>query len=219
MLERIVKPVSRLMRLWRHRGTWPTLQFICTRLFRYEVHWVYAIDTRPARPAVKWGSTETLQVVDRDNLDAELNPTLEAFLGGPTAFENLCGIRDGDLLFVITDEQGYVHRGYALFRTRQKELLGEEKETPMLAYCYTHAAARGRGLYRRALAAEIEYLQAMGCRRVAIETDPSNIASQKGILAAGFDFSREVRAWIVLNSLVLSVTKDGSGRSFRLMTL
>ena len=89
----------------------------------------------------------------------------------------------------------------------------------MLAYCYTHAAARGRGLYRRALAAEIEYLQEMGCRRVAIETDPSNIASQKGILAAGFDFSREVRAWIVLNSLVLSVTKDGSGRSFRLMTL
>jgi len=220
ILARKIRAVaSRLMRLWKQRGAWATLQFLLTRIFRHEVHWVYLISTDQVHPPVQWNPTERLKIIDADSLDVELNPALEAFLGGPMALENLSGIRNGDLLFVITDEERYVHRGYALFKTRQKKLLGEEEDTPIIAYCYTPAAARGRHLYQRALVAEIHYLQAIGFRRIAIETDPSNVASQRGILAAGFNFSREVRVWIVLNSLIIRLTRGGAGRTLRVFIL
>jgi hypothetical protein len=211
--------ISRIARLWSQRGAWATLRFLFTRIFRHEIHWIYTIGAVRARAAIAWKPTETFRIVDAGNIDTELNPALEGFLGGPSAVENLCGIRNGDLLFLVTDEKRYVHRGYALRRTRQKQLLGEDEDTPMIAYCYTAPWARGRGLYQRALVAEADYLQAGGFRRVVIETDPSNIASQKGILAAGFEYEREVRVWILLNSLVFRVTRDRTGRHFRMFAL
>jgi len=211
--------VSRVVRLWKQRGPKATLLFLLTRIFRYEVHWVYALDTDEVRSTAQWTPTEMFRVVDADSLDEELNPELETFLGGPAAFENLCGVRDGDLLFVVTDGERYVHRGYALFKTRQKALLGEQEATPLIAYCYTPEAARGRRLYQRALVAEIDFLRAMGFRRIVIETDPSNIASQRGILAAGFEYNREVRVWIVLNSLIVRATRGGTTRSLRILLL
>ena len=220
LIPRSIKDaMSRLARLWKQRGAGATLRFLLTRIFRHEVHWLYAIDTARARGAIAWTPAENFRVVDAGNLEVELNPALEAFLGGPAAAENLRGIRNGDLLFLVTDGEQYVHRGYALRRTRQKQLLGENEDTPMIAYCYTAPAARGRGLYQRALVAEADYLQARGFSRIVIETDPSNVASQKGILAAGFAFEREVRAWILLNSLAVRVTRDGTGRHLRMLAL
>jgi RimJ/RimL family protein N-acetyltransferase len=210
---------SRLTRLWKQRGALATLRFILTRIFRHEVHWVYAIEQGDARAVASWSPTEKLIIVTADNLAAELNRELESFLGGPMALENLRGVREGDTLFVVRDGEQYVHRGYALHRTRQKKLLGEEEATPLISYCFTTNAARGRGLYRRALAAELEYFLSRGCLRVAIETDPSNTASQKGIIAAGFRFSREVSAWILLNALIVRFTREESRRRVRLFLL
>jgi hypothetical protein len=211
--------ISRLARLWKQRGAWATLRFAFTRMFRREIHWIYSIDAGRALAAIAWKPTERFRIVDARNLEAELNPALEEFLGGASAFENLCGVRKGDLLFLVTDEGQYVHRGYSLRKTRQKKLLGEQEDTPMIAYCYTAPAARGRGLYQRALVAEADHLQGAGFPRVVIETDPSNIASQKGILAAGFKYEREVRVWILLNSLVVRVTRDRTGRHLQILVL
>ncbi len=219
-VPRLIKGVvSRIARLWKQRGPWATFRFLLTRIFRREIHWIYAMDAVQRRAAVAWKPTERFRIVDAGNLEAELNPTLDEFLGGPSAVENIRGIRNGDLLFLVTDEERYVHRGYALRRTRQKQLLGENVDTPMIAYCYTAPAARGRGLYQRALAAEADYLRAAGFPRIVIETDPPNIAPQKGILAAGFAYEREVRVWILLNSLVVRVTRDRTGRRPRMLVL
>jgi len=219
-VPRLIKEaISRIARLWKQRGAWATFRFLVTRIYRHEIHWIYAIDAFRARAAVAWKPTERFRIVDAGNLEAELDPALEEFLGGPSAVENLRGIRNGDLLFLVTDDERYVHRGYALRRTRQKHLLGEHEDTPMIAYCYTAPAARGRGLYQHALVAEADHLQAAGFQRVVIETDPSNIASQKGILAAGFAYEREVRAWIFLNLLVVRVTRDRTGRRLGMLVL
>ena len=48
-------------------------------------------------------------------------------------------------------------------------------------------------------------------RRVVIETSPDNIASRKGIEAAGFRLCREISAWIVLNSFVYQKRTDLTG--------
>jgi len=216
---KVVAVASRLARIWNQRGALATASFVLTRIFRREVHWLYAIDAGQAHPSASWSPTERVAIVTADNLASELNPALEAFLGGPLAFENIAGIRDGDILFLVTDKGRYVHRGYALFRTRQKKLLGEQEETPLISYCYTPVAERGRALYRRALAAEIDHLRQIGHRRIAIETDPANVSSQKGILAAGFRFVREVRLWIILNTLIVRVARDQSGRHVRVFVL
>jgi hypothetical protein len=211
-VPKVRNAASRIRRLWVQRGPWATLQFLLTRVFRHEVHLVYGLDAGDMHPQIPLKPTERLSIVNADNLDAEINPALEQLLGGPMAFENLRGVRDGDLLFVITDQGRYVHRGYALFKTRQKKLLGEDDNTPLIAYCYTPTSERGHRVYERALASEIDYLQRAGFRRIAIETDPSNIPSQRGILAAGFALSREVRVWIVLNTLVIRLTRNGGQR-------
>jgi RimJ/RimL family protein N-acetyltransferase len=215
----VVAGASRLARLWKQRGALATFRFVLTRIFRHEVHWVYAIDAGEKHPAASWTPTERFGIVTAANLATEMSPALEAFLGGPLAFENIAGIRSGDILFVVSDGGRYVHRGYALFRTRQKQLLGESEETPLISYCYTPAEIRGRALYRRALSAEIDYLRTIGHRRIAIETDPANVASQKGILAAGFRFVREVRLWILLNALIVRLSQDDAGRRLRVFVL
>ena len=112
------------------------------------------------------------------------------------------GVRQGDRLFVVANGDEYQHCGYILFRTRQTKILGEEGNPPLIASCLTAPEARGRGLYRRALNAELCYLQSQGYGRAVIETDPENIPSRKGIEAAGFKLCREASVWIFFNLLV-----------------
>src|SRR6516162_1866016 len=78
--------------------------------------------------------------------------------------------------------------------------------------------ARGRGLYRRALLAEMRHLGDRGDRAV-IETTPENLPSGKGIEAAGFRLCREVSGWIVLNWLVYQKAIEPSGATRKLILL
>ena len=86
-------------------------------------------------------------------------------------------------------------------------------------FCYTAAAARGRGLYRRALLGEMRYLQDRGYKRVVIDTHPSNQASRRGIEAAGFQFARTVSVWIVLNLFALQRTETRHVTHWRMLSL
>jgi GNAT superfamily N-acetyltransferase len=179
---------------------------------------VYQADLQHPYPPVEWTEGERLLVVGAENQESELTPQVRAFLGG-AVYECLAGIRDGDRLFIIADQDECLHRGYVIFNSRAKKLIGENDNAPLIGYCYTAAAARGRGLYRRALLAEMRYLQQRGYKRVVIDTHPANQASRKGIEAAGFQFVRTVSVWIVLNLLALQRTEAGHDTRWRMLFL
>jgi RimJ/RimL family protein N-acetyltransferase len=131
--------------------------------------------------------------------------------------ENLAGVRRGDRLFVVKSDVGYLHGGYIFYKTRQTRILGETGSPPLIGCCWTAPFAQGRGLYRKALGAELSYLQDQGYSRALIETSPQNIPSRKGIEAAGFRLCREMSAWIMLNRLVCQKAVEPSGTKWRII--
>lgn len=149
-----------------------------------------------------------------ENLDAMLNPKLQAFLGSE-AKQNIQAVREGDLLFVVSNGTEYLHCGYVFFKSRQARILGEPASLPLIGCCYTAPEARGKGLYRKALQAELAHLSQRGYKRAVIETDPDNLASRKGIEAAGFQERRYTRSWILLNTLVVQQVSDAAGKKWK----
>lgn len=195
--------IGRISRQFKQKGVWATVRFLFSRVFRSQKHLVFeAWLTEPLMAAAPDADHRLLEL-GPENLDAHLDSRLEEFLGGQEAFESLEGVRKGDRLFVIANGDEYLHRGYILFKTRQKRIIGETRDAPLIASCRTAAQARGRGLYRRALQEELRYLKSLGHERAIIETDPENIASRAGIVAAGFRSGWEARVWIVLNKVVV----------------
>jgi hypothetical protein len=203
----------------RRRGTLATMQFLASRIVRHQRHVVFEaiLDTAPVD--VPWLEGERLKVIDRSNVDSAVGTELRAFLGGDAALDNLEGVRNGNELFVVANGAAYLHCGYILFQARQTGIIGESKDTPLIACCSTAPAVRGRGLYRRALIAELRHLWNRGHRRVVIETSPDNLPSRKGIEAAGFRLCREVSVWIVLNWLVYQKRIESSGTFRRLILI
>jgi len=132
-------------------------------------------------------------------------------LGGEGAVENLEGVRNGNRLFVVAKGDEFQHCGYILFKTRQTLIIGENGNPPLIACCQTTPAARGRGLYRKALHAELGYLWSKGHRRAVIETSPDNLPSRRGIEAAGFRPCREVEVWILASCVVWQKVSDSWG--------
>lgn len=211
--SRIGEMAGRLARYRRKRGMAATLRFLASRIFRCQVHVVYEAVCAPSGPEIGWGADERLLWLGPGTLDANLTPELREFLGGEEAHESLLGVRQGNILLVVTSRGEFVHRGYILFRTRQKKIVGETADAPLIANCATVPAARGRGLYTRALRAELEYLAGQGYSRAIIETHPSNVASRRGIEKAGFTFGWQASVWILLNWLVIQrIRKNGSGQ-------
>ncbi len=210
---RLLNLAERVGRYWRHRGTVATVRFLLSRIIRREDRVVFEANLDTAPKDISWSDDEQLKVIDRENVDVAVGADLFKFLGGNEAVENLKGVREGNELFVISDGTEYKHCGYILFRTRETRIIGEPKDPPLIACCYTAPAARGRGLYRKALLAELRHLWGRGYRRAVIETDLDNVPSRRGIEAAGFRLCREVRSWIVLNMLVYQKRIEPSGVS------
>jgi RimJ/RimL family protein N-acetyltransferase len=180
---------------------------------------VYAADCSLPGEAPQWADGEDLLEISGDNLDLELTPELYVFLGRHEAFDNLEGVRTGNRLFVVRRGREYLHCGYIMFRTRETRILGETDGPPLIGCCQTAPAARGRGLYRKALRAEIRHLQARGFRRAIISTHPDNAASRKGIEAAGFSLVREVESWILLNRIVVRKSRESGRAAWRILML
>lgn len=211
---------DRIHRYWLCNGTRSTARFLGSRLFRRWEALVFDSNLDQPQPGPDWGEREHLMLAGPENLDAILNPKLQAFLGSE-AHENLEGVRKGDLLFLVSDGTEYLHCGYVFFKSRQTRILGEPGNPPLIGCCYTAPAARGKGLYRKALRAELAHLSQKGYARAVIETEPGNTASRKGIEAAGFEQRRRTRSWIVLNKLVVQqvsddTTDDATGRKWRM---
>lgn len=191
------------IRIYRHdHGTFGTVRFLSSRICRHESRIVFDSSTDKVPAPAAWPEDERLLVIDRSNVDTVLDSRLRSFLGGEAAEDNIDGVRKGDVLFVIAKGNEYRHCGYILFKTPECRIIGEVSGLPLIACCFTAPAARGCGIYRRALHAELRHLAARGYPRAIVETTPENIASIKGIEAAGFRLCRKVSAWIVLNRFV-----------------
>jgi predicted acetyltransferase len=216
---RLLNLAKRIGIYWRRHGTLATLRFLAGRIVRHECHVVFEANLETAPADLPWSEGESLKVIDRENVDSAIGADLLKFLGGDDAAENLQGVREGNQLFIVARGAEYQHCGYILFRTKQSRIIGEPKDAPLIACCYTAPSARGRGLYRRALIAELHHLKGSGYRRVVIETTPENLPSRKGIEAAGFQLCREVSAWIVLNCLVYQKRIESSGATRKIILL
>jgi RimJ/RimL family protein N-acetyltransferase len=209
---------ERIWRHWRLHGAGSTLSFLASRVFRRRRYVVFDACLEGPRPCTQWVEGEQLCRIGPNEVDTAMTPAIRAFLGDD-ARENIEGVRQGDQLFVVTTNDEVQHCGYILFRTRQTKILGEGDNPPLIANCQTAPAARGRGLYRKALNAELCYLKELGYRRAVIETGPENIPSRKGIEAAGFRFLREVTAYILLNCLLLQKVSEGPHTRWRLVSV
>jgi RimJ/RimL family protein N-acetyltransferase len=218
-MKRLLNLADRIRIYRRRHGSVATMRFLGSRIVRHQRHVVFEAILDRAPDDVAWLEGERLKVIDRENIDSAIGAELRAFLGGDGALENLEGVRNGDELFVVAKEGEYHHCGYILFRTPQTRIIGEPQDPPLIACCLTAPAARGRGLYRRALIAELRHLWNRGYRRVVIETSPENLPSRKGIEAAGFRLCREVSAWIVLNWLVYQTQVEPAGATRRLILI
>jgi RimJ/RimL family protein N-acetyltransferase len=210
---------NRIIRHCHQHGAVATIRFLWSRVYRSHRYVVFDATLDAPRPRTKWQDGEELIIFGPENVDSAMTPELQSFLGGSDAIENLNGVRAGDRLFVVTSDVGYLHCGYILFKSRQTKILGESESVPLIGCCLTARATRGRGLYRRALNAELCYLREQGYKRALIETNPGNVSSRNGIEAAGFQFRREISVRIVLNWLVWQKAVDPSGVKRRLIIL
>src|SRR6266581_7402215 len=92
---------GRIQRMWKQRGSWATVLFLLSRIFRHRVHLVFETTCATQPGSVQWEANEQLLQFGPENLDEAFTPELLAFLGGDGASESLQGVRDGDRLFVI----------------------------------------------------------------------------------------------------------------------
>ena len=202
---------AKLHRIWQTRGTAAALRMVFSRVVLHRRHVVFDADLGRPYGEPEWAGGERLLMLGPGEIDAAMTPALGAFLGGDEAADNIVGVRGGDLLFVVEDDGRYLHCGYVFFNAKGARLIGETDNPPLIGCCLTAADARGRGLYRKALQAELACLARKGFRRAVIETDPENLASRRGIEAAGFGLLREADTWTVLNILVFRRSKETAG--------
>lgn len=198
----------RLQGVWRQKGAVGTLRFLLSRVGRRHIHLVYEFLLTGPVPPVQWVGDERLLRVGSAEL-AAISPELLTFLGGDAAAESIEGLRTGDHLFVVADKKEYLHRGYIFYNARHSKMLGDVHGPPVIGCCATVAAARGRGLYRKALHAELAYLKEMGYNRVLIAVEPDNSPSRRGIEGAGFSLLWEAHTWVILNCLVIHRLRQG----------
>lgn len=211
--------VGRIRSEYRRRGLWKTICFLAGRILRRWDSVVY--DARPSTtPASEsWQENERLEVIGPDNVDQSLTPELKSFLGGDGAAENIESVRRGDRLFVVSNGGEHLHCGYIMFGSRQSRIIGEDGAPPLIGCCRTVPAAQGRGLYRKALRAEVQYLAGLGYERVVVETAPDNVPSRRGIETAGFALCREATSWVFCNKVVVQRTVERGVVRWRAFTV
>jgi ribosomal protein S18 acetylase RimI-like enzyme len=174
---------------------------------------------RPPEPA-QWKQGEQLIIVEPANIDEVLNTGLLQFLGGPAAAGELVGVRKGDRLFVVKDDQQYLAYSYVFFPStaetqRQVRILDEAPGTPVIGMSYTAPSARGRGLYRRILMEMFRYMHERGVARAVCEVHPQNTPSNRASQAAGMQVCRQLTDWTILTHLVVQRSRASAGTRWR----
>jgi RimJ/RimL family protein N-acetyltransferase len=160
-----------------------------------------------------WPETESLVIYNADG--PPIPPTLCDLIRRYERDLPEC-IHHGDWLYAVLVNGECQHFGGVGFSSRQIRILGERSRIPLIGACNTVPEARGRGLYRRALAELGTRLQAAGYERVLIETKPENYASQRGIDAAGYQLQRIMSIWIFFSVIAFATIRINSSVSRKL---
>jgi predicted GNAT superfamily acetyltransferase len=122
------------------------------------------------------------------------------------------GLKGKDLLFAHIDDSGQVDTyAFVLYDTRYKTFLAVPTDVPLIGNCNTRPDSRGRGLYPAMLRTVCSYLAARGHETVVVTCSPDNNASIRGIVKAGFRFSRHVSCWVALSRIPLARRTSKSG--------
>jgi RimJ/RimL family protein N-acetyltransferase len=201
---------QRLAEIRARAGMGRMLRFLAGRLLcRTWETVVFDMTPLAPRDVEEWPRGAVLTVYTRDS--APMSRELDAFI---RQYEPQVPdfVRNGDWVFVVTVDGQCAHFGWVGFSSRQVRVLGEPAGTPVIGHCFTAPAARGKGLFKRALRSMIGRLFERGCPRILVETHPTNEASRRGILAAGFEARRRMKIWILFNSVAVAVIEEGSRR-------
>jgi len=176
-------------------------------------HVVWEADLTVPRDPTSWAPGERAVEIGPENLDVMMTPELLAFLGGDSARKSLDGIRRGDRLIVVADDEGYAAYGYVVVNSKDyMRVLGEPEPVPFLGNFFTAPRARRRGLFERVHNECQRVLQGLGHRRVLLEARPTNAGSMKGSERMGMRITRHLMGWIIFESLVIQRDTHTRGR-------
>lgn len=198
----------KLSAIYEKGGSARVLRFLAGRLvFRVWDSVVFEMSP-PKQAQVDWPGGEVFCLYNRDT-----PPIPSALANYIREYEAELPdlISRGDWVYVVLVNGKCAHFGSVCFSSRQLRILGEPN-TPLIGHCFTAPAARGRGLYRRALATIAGHLGASGYSRVVVETHPTNHASRRGIQAAGFEMQHILKVCIFLNLIAITRVDQGGKR-------
>jgi hypothetical protein len=192
---------------------------------RHRFIWEAKLDA--SRSPSVWGDSERFVIIDRETLEPELNPRLRQFLGGERAAHDLRGVREGDRLFVLSDNAVYMYSGYVYFDTtaetrRQKRIFAESPGTPVIGTCVTSPAAiwGGKGgIHRRALNDVFRHLHQLGDARVMGAVDAENFSSNRASAAVGMTICRELKDWTLVGHLMVQRVREGGRDRWRILVV
>jgi RimJ/RimL family protein N-acetyltransferase len=199
-----------LSAIYEKGGSVRLLRFLASRLVFRVWHTVVFEMAPPKQVQVDWPAGEVFCLYNRET------PTM------PSALANYIReyeaelpdlVSRGDWVYVVLVNGNCAHFGSVCFSSRQLRVLGEPNATPIIGHCFTAPAARGKGLYKRALATIASHLGASGYSRVVVETHPANHASRRGIRGAGFEMLHILKVCIFLNLIAVThVDQNGKRR-------
>jgi GNAT superfamily N-acetyltransferase len=182
-------------------------------IIRRRNHVVYELDLTPPREPVSWAPEERVIEIGPENIDAVMTPELLEFLGGESVRKSLDGVRQGNRLIVVRDDEGYAAYGHVVVNgTEYLRTLGEPEATPYLGNFFTVPRARRRGLLQKAGNECILMLQRRGYRRMLAEARPTNTGSVKGMENQGMRRIRHLMGWIIFERVVIQHDVQNAGR-------
>src|SRR5262245_61915677 len=129
--------------IWRREGLRAVLSAagwsLIDPVLRRRARLIWEARFKPPPPANEWGRDERVLVLGPDNIDREMTPVLESFLGDGVA-NSIAGVRAGDWLFVVANETEYLTRSFIFFdnteTTRKHALIYGEWDVPIIGMSY-----------------------------------------------------------------------------------
>lgn len=176
---------------------------IADKLVRTHTFMVFAAPCRDAAFPLA-GPGEQLCVLRQGNLadNAAVCAALVAL--NPSNAEYIADIRRGWIIgFVIVRGGTVVHASYLFLKNKTACILGLRPDTALMGNAFTVPAYRGQGCQPRSVAARAALAREAGFERVAAETSPDNVASQRGLQKAGMRLTGRLDLVVLLNVLVI----------------
>jgi hypothetical protein len=173
-------------------------------VLRRRNHIVFELDLTIPRDLTAWAPGERVIEIGPDNLDAVMTPALFEFMGGEQVRKSLDGVRRGNRVILVVDDEGYAAYGHVVVNSKEYvRALGEPEAVPYVGNFFTAPRARRRGLFEKINNESFLLLQRLGYRRVLAEARPSNAGSVKGSERVGMHIARHLTGWILFERVLI----------------